>query len=238
MARDRVLPQSKKDRGRAKQEQKAARPLGVGRILIVCEGTKTEPNYFEAWKKQVDEIKTELELRTTAVIHIGNEISIDGEGKNTLSLVDVALQKIEKSNLDYKQVWCVFDRDSFPSSSFDNAIQKAESHGMKVAYSNEAFELWYLLHFVHRVTSMSRREFKDELSKYLGMPYQKNDPTMYGRLLKYKKDAIRNAKTLRDGYSDKRYSKHNPSTTVDQLVEALDKYVEDLRESCFPKRPA
>lgn len=236
MGRDRVLPKSKREKVREKQQKEAARPLAVGRILIVCEGTKTEPNYFEAWKEQVDEIKKKYALRTTASICIGDEISIDGEGKNTLSLVEVALEKKNKSPLDYNQVWCVFDRDSFPPSDFDNAIKKAESCGMKVAYSNEAFELWYLLHFVHRVTSMSRSEFKDELSKHLGMLYQKNDPTMYGRLLKYKKDAIRNAKTLRDcvSCSDKCYSKHNPSTTVDQLVEALDEYVKDLKAYCFP----
>jgi len=44
-------------------------------------------------------------------------------------------------------VLSVFDRDSFPANSFNNAIAHAEAYGLQVAHSNQAFEYWLLLHF-------------------------------------------------------------------------------------------
>ena len=72
------------------------------RILIVCEGEKTEPNYFEA-------IKAVLEKGTA-------EIHITGEGKNTLSLVEDAIAKRNRkreTDRPYDQVWVVFDQTCF-----------------------------------------------------------------------------------------------------------------------------
>ncbi|WP_298734317.1 RloB family protein [uncultured Chitinophaga sp.] len=54
-------------------------------------------------------------------------------------------------------VWCVYDRDLKSENmeeiaeedciSFDNSIINAERAGLKVAWSNDCFELWILLHF-------------------------------------------------------------------------------------------
>jgi hypothetical protein len=41
----------------------------------------------------------------------------------------------------YHEVWCVFDKDSFLPQDFNGAIQLAKSNRIRVAYSNEAFEL-------------------------------------------------------------------------------------------------
>jgi hypothetical protein len=54
------------------------------------------------------------------------------------------------------QVWCVFDRDKEGANvgensgniKFDESIALAVSKGINVAWSNDAFELWVLLHFV------------------------------------------------------------------------------------------
>lgn len=70
------------------------------RILIICEGSKTEPEYFKKFP-----VNTEIV-----------DITIDGPGYNTLSLVNKAIEmkeKEEKKHMPYNQVWCVFDRDSF-----------------------------------------------------------------------------------------------------------------------------
>jgi hypothetical protein len=55
------------------------------------------------------------------------------------------------------QVWCVFDLDANAEANaekrlaaaieFDAAVDVALQAGIKVAYSNDAFELWILLHF-------------------------------------------------------------------------------------------
>jgi len=38
--------------------------------------------------------------------------------------------------------WCVFDRDSFPAKDYNIGIEQARAKGFKVAYSNEAFEIY------------------------------------------------------------------------------------------------
>jgi hypothetical protein len=141
------------------------------RILIVCEGEKTEPNYFEAIKKK-------LPPRVA-------EVRIHGEGANTLTLVDTACELRDvRAGGDYQfdQVWVVFDRDSFPADDFDNAIARAEARGMKCAWSNEAFELWYILHFEYRNTEMPRGDYQRKLDTLLQEHYRKNAPDMYDKL--------------------------------------------------------
>jgi hypothetical protein len=88
--------------------------------LIVCEGERTEPAYFGSFRVPKDIVS----------------ISVRGLGYNTVSLVQEAIKL--KSNEDYDQVWCVFDRDSFPVQNFNNALQIAERNDIRVAYSNEA----------------------------------------------------------------------------------------------------
>ena len=51
---------------------------------------------------------------------------------------------------DGDQLWCVFDCDDNKDSELQAAISYAEKHGYKIAYSNPAFEYWYLLHFEKR----------------------------------------------------------------------------------------
>jgi len=99
------------------------------RFLIVCEGEKTEPNYFNSFRVPKDVI----------------QIEVKGVGENPSKLVESA--KDLKKQEDYDQVWCVFDRDNWLPQDFNNAIQNAENQNFNVAYSNEAFELWYVLHF-------------------------------------------------------------------------------------------
>jgi RloB-like protein len=98
------------------------------KILIVCEGAKTEPEYFNGFRVAKDVCE------------------IQGIGANTLSLVNEAKKIKEKG--DYSEVWCVFDRDSFPRKNIVAAITRANFLGFKCAFSNESFELWYILHFV------------------------------------------------------------------------------------------
>ena len=177
------------------------------RFLIVCEGAKTEPNYFRSF-------------RVNRTIF---EVDIRGFGYNTLSLVEKATEL--KAGNDYDQVWCVFDRDSFPPRIFNDAFEKAKREGIKIAYSNEAFELWYLLHFQFYDSAMKRKEYGKMLSKELGHKYEKNSDTIYEELLDRQAAAIRNSKRLHASYFPCNPERDNPSTTVFELVEALNKFV-------------
>ena len=188
-------------------------------ILIVTEGEKTEPLYFRCFH-----------LHTTKVVRI------EGTGTNTISLISETHKELEKAREWYHNeygiklkksevvVWCVFDRDSFPADHFDNAIRMAEAEGYHVAYSNEAFELWYLLHFSYNTSAMNRADFERRLSSCLGQPYLKNDPNIYTYLRHLQHDAIRNAKRLRESYNPHIPSRDNPCTTVYALVEFLDRF--------------
>ena len=120
-------------------------------ILIVCEGENTEPSYFK-----------QFQLSSAEII---------GTGFNTLTLVNRAI-KLSKEK-KYDQVWCVFDADPKPENSkhadnFNEAINLAESKKLSVAYSNQAFEYWLILHFDdHQGGGMNRADYDTKLNKLL-----------------------------------------------------------------------
>jgi len=121
-------------------------------------------------------------------------------------------------------VWCVFDRDYCQAGDFNAAIARAESSGIRVAYSNEAFELWYLLHFHYYDTGVSRSRYAAKLSDWFGHPYQKNSSTIFEELHDRQAAAIRNAERLLSQYSPLNPVADNPSTTVHKLVEQLNRF--------------
>jgi hypothetical protein len=185
------------------------------RILIVCEGERTEPNYFNA-------------IRETLPPHVV-KVEVEGKGMNTISLVrEVIRLRNERNSSDFPhdQTWAVFDKDDFPADNFDNAITMCGQHNIKAAYSNQAFELWYILHFEDRQTGMHRDEYKKRLSKHLGETYKKNDPglEMYKKITTKgsEAEAIRRAKHLKENASHPP-SSANPSTTVFELIEELNR---------------
>ncbi|MGB3206482.1 MAG: RloB family protein [Crinalium sp.] len=178
------------------------------RFLIVCEGEKTEPNYFRSFRVP----------KNVA------EIDVKGLGENPSKLVNSA--KELKKQEEYDQVWCVFDRDAWTPEDFNNAIKKAESQGFKVAYSNEAFELWYVLHFEFLNTGIPRSDYVQKLNLHLKRKYQKNSETIYDELFEKQATAIKNAINLLNQYNPRTPAKDNPSTTVHLLVQELNKFVQ------------
>jgi hypothetical protein len=179
----------------------------LARFLIVCEGKKTEPQYFEA-------IPVNITVKITTL----------GTGRNTLSLVRFAADEREKRGYTEvkDQVWCVFDKDAFSDDDFNSAVQEAENAGMKAAYSNESFELWYVLHYEYSQSALTRSQYCRKLTMLLGRKYQKNDNRMWGVLRKKVEDAARNAEKLLASHgTDTPTAKANPSTTVHLLVKEL-----------------
>lgn len=200
MARRR--PSAQSAMGYAKRRVNVREPRK--RFLIICEGKKTEPNYFGEFR---------------SIFRVPIDIRIEGLGVSPLALVERA--KRLRSDNGYDEVWCVFDRDDCPPQDFNRAIQTARDNGIDVAYSNEAFELWYLLHFHFIDTAMSRTQYQAKLDKSLGHPYKKNSTTIFAELLPHQPDAIRNANRLLAQYPSPHPAADNPSTTVHQLVDQL-----------------
>lgn len=177
------------------------------RFLIVCEGEKTEPNYFKSFRVPKDVI----------------QIDVKGVGENPSKLVESAREY--NSREDYDQVWCVFDRDAWLPQDFNNAIQNAENQKFKVAYSNEAFELWYLLHFEFLNTGIPRTDYCQKLTNLMGRKYKKNSEQIYEELIEKQGIAIKNSKKLLKQYDRQSPVQDNPSTTVHLLVEELNKFI-------------
>jgi RloB-like protein len=145
---------------------------------------------------------------------------------NTDSLVEEAIRKIAqaaKSRQRYSDVWCVFDRDSFPLANYARAFQLAENNKIKIAWANEAFELWYLLHYCYLDASISRADYQEKLREQ-GLEYDKADRTIYETVKPHQERAIKNAARLEkhwNDYGNTSPERKNPSTSVYKLVEYL-----------------
>jgi hypothetical protein len=175
------------------------------RFLIVCEGEKTEPNYFRSF-------------RVPKLV-----VDVKGFGENPSKLVERAIQE---SKLDaYDQIWCVFDRDSWTFNDFNGAIAAAQKLKFKVAYSNESFELWYILHFEFLNVGISRKDYNKRLTALLGRKYEKKGGDMYDELFSKQATAIANAEKLLSQYDRPDPAINNPSTTVHLLVKELNRFI-------------
>jgi len=121
-------------------------------FYIYSEGKNTEPEYFNSIR--LDTLK----------------IKVIGLGANTISLVKDAAKHLKKEDFDKQrdQKWCVFDKDDFNADQFDNTIHKAESKGFKVAWSNQSFEYWFVLHFEdHQGSAIDRTDYRDKINQYI-----------------------------------------------------------------------
>ncbi len=191
-------------------------------ILIVCEGENTEPSYFNQFRLSSATVKSV------------------GEGYNTISLVNRAEQLAGEKQ--YDQVWCVFDKDDFTENDFNRAIQIAEAQNFNVAYSNQSFEYWLILHFDdHQGGGMHRSDYNDkinELLKPFGVTYDGNGTKkvsedffelLDGIDTKTKKKrvdlAITRATRNFEQFDHKNPAKEESSTTVFRLAEELLKYL-------------
>ena len=182
-------------------------------FLIVCEGEKTEPDYFKAFRMTAATVK--------AV----------GEAMNTMTLVNkaISIREADKAKKRfYDQCWVVFDKDDFPAKDFNQAIKYAEKNGFQVAYSNQAFEYWFLLHFNLYQGPIHRNQYKNMLEKLIGMPYSKTEGSgavMYNLLLVRQEQAIKNSETVLAEISHGNPAEEESSTTVHKLVKELNKYL-------------
>jgi len=185
---------------RERFKRKIGRKKQYSYIYIFAEGKKTEPIYFEIKKKKI-----EKEIRRKNIKIEINKGGYSG-GYNTKSLVDFTLDFIETEKIDLREdeCWVVFDKDDF-NRNFNNAINKAKKNGLHVAYSNESFELWFLLHFSFTDSAVRRQDYNNKLTenyrKLTGDKKYKYDKVKsvlsLVELIKNKElDAIKHAKKL------------------------------------------
>ena len=184
-------------------------------ILIVCEGTKTEPNYFKSFSAKQQGI----------IIY---DVKVEGLGRSPKDVVKKAIDLKNKNN--YDRVWAVFDKDEFTAKDFNDAITMGNNSGVDVAWSNEAFELWYLYHFYNVITGVSRTIYGEMISDAVNnspqykskkkYQYKKNDLQNYQVMNTYGSmdSAIKFAEAKHLEYLGSDYANQNPCTTVYRLV--------------------
>ena len=183
-------------------------------ILIVCEGTQTEKNYFKSFR--------------VPTLHI----EVHGKGQSTSNLVEytrtLKTNRENELDIEFDFVWCVFDRDRCCRSNYDLAYRKAKVYGFNIAFSVEAFEIWFLLHFKYFINQYTVEVLKEKLTqefrKEMGIDYDKSDPGLFEYLESKMDIALKNAKKLHEYHSPSPTKSHydcNPSSTVFELVEFL-----------------
>lgn len=127
---------------------------------------------------------------------------------------------------DGDQLWCVFDCDDNKDSELQAAISYAEKHGYKIAYSNPAFEYWYLLHFEKRNGYLKDSATVIDILKNKG--YLENygkSVDVFEELQEHQPEAIQYAKERVERLTRDQVAvicrDSNPVTTVYELVEFL-----------------
>lgn len=191
--------------------------------LIVSEGTETEPNYFGSLVARIDDkYKNRLHFE------------VHGEASSTVRLVEIAKSRAQNDPNGFKHVWVVFDKDDFAARDFDAAIDLCKKYTTPETtyhpvWSNECFELWFLLHFIYLEANVDRDSYHEKLNEHLTAihagRYEKNRKDMFDLLEPRMDLAIQNAKKL---HKEKRYmqpSASAPCTTVYTLVETLKPYL-------------
>jgi len=117
-------------------KRKKATKEPYDKVLIVCEGSKTEPNYFE-------EIQAHYQISSLNIV-------IDGESGSSPSCVVRHAKNLanKEANLGspFDKVYCVIDKDNHPC--YDSALAQIRAQSGDVfqsAQSVPSFEFWLLI---------------------------------------------------------------------------------------------
>jgi len=207
------------------------------KYYIFCEGEKTEPNYFQGFKKAIE---------TNPIYENRIIIYIEGIGAETRRVLMAAEAYARENDIKNAEIWCVYDKDDFSAEDFNAVSERTEvlnSNDEKLAYqvawSNQCIEYWFILHFDSYESDNDRRSYRKFLHDWfnkLGLGrYKKNNPNIFTILYEYgvPKLAIRRAKKQICSFEGKTDSESAPATKVHLLVEELSKYLPDPIKSKF-----
>ena len=168
MARD----NAPKERQQKQLERKQARRASYDRILVVSEGSKTEPNYFR-------------EIRAAYRLHTANvEVRPSELGTAPIQVVQYAKALFEDGNRHnniqrraFEKVYAVFDRDDHESyhealtlaASLDGKLRNDAKQAVtfQAIASVPSFELWLLLHFEDIQAPLHRDEVMRRLKLHI-----------------------------------------------------------------------
>lgn len=214
---------SPKIRQRAQLARKKASRASYDRILIVSEGSKTEPMYF-------CEIRSAKRLST---MHV--QVQPSALGTEPSQVVQYAKELFENGDPNksikeraFDKVFAVFDRDEH--RTYFNALdQTAALNGklrndqkerveFRAIVSIPSFELWLLLHFEDIRHPLHRDEVMARLSKHI-LGYAKGTGGSFALTEKLLSVATERAISLAD--RSNAYCDSEPYTDIFDLVSLL-----------------
>ena len=199
------------------------------RCLIVCEGSKTEPNYFNG-------LRSFLRCSTIQI-----NVARNPRGTDPASVVRHAKELFLQEKTDpYDAVFCVFDRDSH--ATYESAVSQIEDlrrskKPFHAIPSNPCFEFWVLLHFDRSFRPYLRegalspcgvvgRELRGHFPEY-----EKGMDALFERLLPLLSTALHHAQDVNRDSEGK--GKDAPRTAIPRLLEILRGFFPDE----FPRPP-
>lgn len=195
-----------------------AKQAPYDKVLIVCEGEKTEPNYLT-------ELKDHHQLNSA-------NVEITGDcGSAPSSVFQFARQRFREekdSGNPFDRVYCVFDQDTFTdyTKTIKNIAEATPKDVFSAVTSVPCFEYWLLLHFAYTTKPYSplpknspANQVLNDLKVY--MPdYKKGSDSTYSKLLGQLEFAKANAE--RALVSARHNGTDNPSTHIHELVTYLE----------------
>jgi len=210
-------------------------------ILIVCEGQKTEIDYFEKLK----------------TILIDNMIGIkvipvtSSSGPQALKIIESAdaENKLLTENLGISAdlTYCVFDEDDAKNISpkayqnIKDAIKQATDKNYHIILTNPCLEYWFLLHYVEHNNAIEKQDDKSKgkvavkvLQQHIP-DYEKNGIENIAEIfntlkiqtaITHAESTLKNHANTTDSHLNKQKEyiiDNNPSTNMQELIYAMSK---------------
>lgn len=129
-------------------------------FLIFCEG-ETEVGYFSSFKTRAKSLK----------------------GGNALAIVKEAVAQKNAAKKHVDQYWVVFDKDETTDTDFNAAILLAAQNQIGTAWSNQAFEIWFILHYRIYNTACNRNNYEAILRPFIPSYRAADKSEAQGKLL-------------------------------------------------------
>lgn len=201
-------------------KRRAESRAAYDRVLIVCEGSKTEPSYFK-------DLRNHYQLKTTNIEICGKECA--SAPSSILRYAEQRYTEDKNAGNPFDRVYCVFDKDTHASyqSTLEAIARKRPKETWFATTSVPCFEYWILLHFVavaHPYEALLGNSAGNQLLNELltCMPdYNKGAQGLFTKLLPQLEFAKQNAARLLAAAEAS--GTDNPSTKVHELVDYLQK---------------
>ncbi|MBQ4266388.1 MAG: RloB domain-containing protein [Clostridia bacterium] len=214
--------------GRGKIERRGSKPRRTKPvILIVTEGEKSEPKYFEHFRTRQNNVEVRV---------VPN--SKNGSKTDYLNLIRKASRICKDDDLSPKSgdsVWIVADGDvnyqaadaiKKKNAALTQARATAEKEAYSLLISNPCFELWYLLHLRYTTAHLPDYDAVKKALEQAGIKDYEKHNDLYEQMASETIEAIKRAKRLEthqveNGFTLPLGIDANPFTEVYRLMENL-----------------